>query len=304
MLNTTNLTKRYGPFLALDHANIRVEEGECCGVLGPNGAGKSTLFRLVMGFLKPTSGAAFLGGHDCQRHKKKVHSIVSYLPGDVRLFGQMRGRQVLEFFADIHPLGGREKALATAARLELDTSRRVGYMSTGMRQKLGLAIALSTDAPVLIMDEPTTSLDPNVRGEVIRMIGEAHRGGKTVIICSHVLSEIEDICSRAIIMRTGKVVHDQQLADLHRRHRVQFQTAQPLPPVPESLREMIVQRQQDAGTVMLEIDGDLRDVMAWLTQQPISDLRVQRIGLREVYDRFHAPESATTSSSPVPEPAA
>src|SRR5690606_14163073 len=127
-----------------------------------------------------------------------------YLPGDVRVFGQMRGRQVLEFFADIHPLVGLEKALTTAARLELDTSRRVGYMSTGMRQKLGLAIALSTDAPVLIMDEPTTSLDPNVRGEVIRIIGEAHRGGKTVIICSHVLSEIEDICSRAIIMRTGK----------------------------------------------------------------------------------------------------
>ncbi len=288
MLVTRQLSKRYGKFLALDHVDIDVAQGECVGVLGPNGAGKSTLFRLLMGFLKPTSGTGHIGGKDCQREKQAVHSLVSYLPGDVRLFGQMRGRQVLEFFADIHPRGQRERAHATAARLELDTSRRVGYMSTGMRQKLGLAIALSTEAPVLIMDEPTTSLDPNVRAEVIRMIGEAHQGGKTVVICSHVLSEIEDICNRAIIMRAGRVVHDQKLEELTRQHRVSLRCASPLK-TPDHLREHVTALRQDGPDVQLEVTGDLLPVMAWVAQLSCSELRVQRIGLREVYDRYHAP---------------
>lgn len=291
MLKTHDLTKKYGKFLALDHANIEVAEGECCGVLGPNGAGKSTLFRLLMGFLSPTHGQATIGGQDCQHEKVAVHSLVSYLPGDVRLFGEMKGRDVLEFFADIHPRGNRERSYATAKRLDLDITRRVGYMSTGMRQKLGLSIALATDAPMLIMDEPTTSLDPNVRAEVIRMIGEAHKSGRTVVICSHVLSEIEDICNRAIIMRQGHVVHDQNLEDLARRHAVTFQLTEPLPSVPEYLRERIANVRQTDSSFSLETEGDLRDVMAWLAQLPLSNMKAQRLGLREVYDRYHAPES-------------
>ncbi|MEW4454887.1 ABC transporter ATP-binding protein [Bremerella sp. JC817] len=291
MLKTHNLTKRYGSFLALDHAQIVVAEGECCGVLGPNGAGKSTLFRLLMGFLQPTDGTAHIGGKDCQREKTEVHSLVSYLPGDVRLFDEMKGKQVLEFFADIHPRGNRERSYATAKRLDLDISRRVGYMSTGMRQKLGLSIALATDAPVLIMDEPTTSLDPNVRGEVIRMIGEAHKSGRTVLICSHVLSEIEDICGRAIIMRQGKVVHDQCLQDLARRHSVVFELNQSLPRIPDEIRPRVLTARQTETSVRLETEGELRDVMAWLTQLPITNLKANRMGLREVYDRFHAPVS-------------
>lgn len=291
MLITHDLTKKYGKFLALDHANIEIAEGECCGVLGPNGAGKSTLFRLLMGFLSPSHGTATIGGKDCQHNKVGVHSLVSYLPGDVRLFDEMKGRDVLEFFADIHPRGNRDRSYATAKRLDLDISRRVGYMSTGMRQKLGLSIALSTDAPMLIMDEPTTSLDPNVRAEVIRMIGEAHKSGRTVVICSHVLSEIEDICNRAIIMRQGKVVHDQNLHDLARRHAVSFEFDKPLPSIPESLRDRIAGIRQSESLVTVETEGDLRDVMGWLAQLPLTNLKAQRLGLREVYDRYHAPES-------------
>ncbi|PQO31709.1 ABC transporter ATP-binding protein [Blastopirellula marina] len=291
MLSTHDLTKKYGKFLALDHANIEVAEGECCGVLGPNGAGKSTLFRLLMGFLQPSHGQATIGGKDCQHDKVAVHSLVSYLPGDVRLFDEMKGKDVLEFFADIHPRGSRERSYATAKRLDLDITRRVGYMSTGMRQKLGLSIALSTDAPMLIMDEPTTSLDPNVRAEVIRMIGEAHQSGRTVVICSHVLSEIEDICNRAIIMRQGNVVHDQNLHDLARRHAVSFQMDQPLPVIPEALRSRITGMRQTETSVHLETEGDLREVMLWLAQLPLTQLKAQRLGLREVYDRYHAPES-------------
>jgi len=291
MLSTQNLTKRYGNLVALDQATIQINTGECVGVLGPNGAGKSTLFRILMGFLRPSSGKSTIGGFDCHQDKQKVHSLVSYLPGDVRLFGEMKGRQVLEFFSDIHPQGNREKAFATARRLELDLSRRVAFMSTGMRQKLGLSIALSSLAPMLIMDEPTTSLDPSIRAEVIRMIGEANREARTVLICSHVLSEIEDICSRAIIMRGGQVVHDQALEDLSRLHRVKFELRSPLPKMPENLKQSVLQARQSDFSVRIDVEGDLREVMAWVTQLPIDSLRVQRVDLREIYDRYHSPET-------------
>lgn len=292
MLETRELTKRYGDFLALRGATLDVAEGECVGVLGPNGAGKSTLFRLLMGFIRPTSGTAKVAGFDCQKQLKSVHEHVAYLPGDVRLFGEMRGRGVLEFFADIHPRGNRQKSLDTAARLELDLTRRVAFMSTGMRQKLGLAIALSNDAPLIIMDEPTTSLDPNVRGEVIRMIGDAHKGGRTVMICSHVLSEIEDICDRVLILRGGDVVHDQCLVELRRRYRVFAKATGNIHEPPPELTGQIENLKRDESDFRMEVVGDLQPVLGWLAAQPIVDLRIQPHDLREVYERYHHPATA------------
>lgn len=289
MLETRELTKRYGDFLALRGATLDVAEGECVGVLGPNGAGKSTLFRLLMGFIRPTSGTAKVAGFDCQKQLKSVHEHVAYLPGDVRLFGEMRGRGVLEFFADIHPRGNRQKSLETAERLELDLTRRVAFMSTGMRQKLGLAIALSNEAPLIIMDEPTTSLDPNVRSEVIRMIGQAHKGGRTVMICSHVLSEIEDICDRVLILRSGDIVHDQCLVELRRRYRVFAKATGNIQSPPPQLTGQIENLKRDTSDFQMEVVGDLQPVLGWLAVQPIVDLRIQPHDLREVYERYHHP---------------
>lgn len=178
---THDLTKRYTAVTALDRCTLEVPHGEVFGLLGPNGSGKTTLLRLLMGFLRPTSGRAAIDGLDCYRNSVEVHRRVAYLPGDVRLFGNMRGRDVLRFFSRIRRGGDLRRELELADRLGLDVSRPVARMSTGMRQKLALAAVMAVDTPLVILDEPTANLDPSVRGIVLSLVSEARQAGRAVI---------------------------------------------------------------------------------------------------------------------------
>ncbi len=143
LVETHSLTKSFGAVHALRECSLQVERGEVFGLLGPNGAGKTTLIRLLMGYLRPTSGLAKIGGLDCDHESLSVRRMTAYLPGDARLFRAMRGREVLELFASTRPGGDVQRYQAVADRLELDLSRRVGFMSTGMRQKLALAVTMA-----------------------------------------------------------------------------------------------------------------------------------------------------------------
>ena len=218
VLETDSLTKRFGDFTALSQCDLVVNEGEVVGLLGPNGSGKTTLLRLILGFLNPTEGTAQVQGLDCYRDRVQIHRLISYLPGDARLFRTMRARQVVKFFAEIRDDTDFEMAEHLAGRLELDLNRWVTFMSTGMRQKLALIVSLSTRAPILLLDEPTANLDPSVRGEVLNLVRQARDDGRTVIFSSHILSEIEETCDRVLILRQGRLVHDQSITDLKRQH--------------------------------------------------------------------------------------
>src|SRR5487761_1292630 len=155
LVETRHLTKRYAAVTALDDCNLRIARGEVFGLLGPNGSGKTTLLRLLMGFLRPSHGSAQIDGLDCYRRSVDVHRRVAYLPGDVRLFGNLRGSDVLQFFSRIRRGADLRRELDLAQRLGLETSRRVSKMSTGMRQKLALAVVMAVDSPLVILDEPT-----------------------------------------------------------------------------------------------------------------------------------------------------
>jgi ABC-2 type transport system ATP-binding protein len=199
----------------------------------------------------------------------------------------MRGRQVLKFFAEIRPEGNLRRATALAARLELDLSRRVGFMSTGMRQKLALAATLAADTPLVILDEPTSNLDPTVRGVVSEMVVEAREQGRTVVFSSHVLSEVEDVCDRVAFLREGRLVHVQGMHDLKRRHRIRAVLAGPLEPPPGDLAgDLTIQRHED-GHVMIETPGELAPLLQWLSTLPMQEVHVQPVGLRTLYDRIH-----------------
>ena len=143
LVQTIDLTKRFGDFTALNKCSLEILQGEVLGLLGPNGAGKTTLIRLLMGFMQPTSGKATVADLDCYHDSVAVHRRVAYVPGDARLFGHMRGGQVLKFFAELRGSADAKHAFEIANRLKLDTRRRVSFMSTGMRQKLALAVTLS-----------------------------------------------------------------------------------------------------------------------------------------------------------------
>ncbi|HMO12979.1 MAG TPA: ABC transporter ATP-binding protein [Pirellulaceae bacterium] len=298
LIETEALSKIYPSVTALDRCTLRVNQGEVFGLLGPNGAGKTTLLRLLLGFLRPTSGSARISNLDCYRERVAVHRELVYLPGDARLFRTMRGRQVIRFFSQIRKNASFQRGLDVADRLDLDLSRFVGFMSTGMRQKLALAACFSAETPLIILDEPTANLDPNVRGEVLKMVMEAKQRGATVVFSSHVLSEVEETCDEVAILRAGQLVHQQSLHSLKRHHRVRAKVHGELTPFPNGLAQQIEIAQTLTGNLStgipgdlsLEIPGELSPVLKWLADQPLDDVLVSPIGLRAVYDRFHSAE--------------
>lgn len=284
---TNQLTKRYGSVAALQDCSLRVERGEVFGLLGPNGAGKTTLLRLLLGYLRPTSGSATVFGHDCCRDSLQVRRHVAYLPGEARLFRQMRGREVLRFFADIRGGGQYDAAVRIAARLDLNTERRVGNMSTGMRQKLALAATLAAPASLIILDEPTSNLDPTIRGIVTQLVAEARDAGRTVLFSSHVLSEVEGVCDRVAVLRAGELVHMQVMSELRQRHRIFATLKGALPQAPPQFAEQL-RIEEDDGQMVIETPGELAPLLGWLSTLPLEQVRIEPVGLRAVYDSFHA----------------
>jgi ABC-2 type transport system ATP-binding protein len=290
-VETRLLAKRYGNFRALDDFTFSVRRGEVVGLLGPNGAGKTTLLRLLMGFLRPSAGSASIDGLDCHRQSFEVHRRVSYLPGEARLFRHMRGRDVVEFFTSVRGDGSRQRATALAAeRFGLDLSRGVSAMSTGMRQKLALAVTLAVDTPLVILDEPTSNLDPTMRADVAALVLEARQAGRTVLFSSHVISEVEQVCDRVVILRSGRLVHTQVIAELTRQHRIRARLTGPLPSIPESFNGHVNIATRD-GDLLIETPGELSGLLGWLATLPLAEVHIERVGLRALYDRYHASES-------------
>jgi beta-exotoxin I transport system ATP-binding protein len=292
LVETHDLTKRYRQVTALDRCTLSARDGEVFGLLGPNGSGKTTFLRLLMGYLRPTAGRAAIDGLDCYRQSLAVHERVAYLPGEARLFRRMRGRQVLEFFSHVRPDGDFERALTIAERLELDLSRQVALMSTGMRQKTALAVVLSISAPVLILDEPTSNLDPTARSEVLAMVREAKTAGRIVLFSSHVLSEVEDACDRVAILRRGEVVHEQLMQQLRRQHRIHARLSGPLPAPPPEFNGAVRIIKSSPDEVVIETPGELSPLLGWLATMPLSEVRIEPVRLQVLYDRFHGGYSA------------
>ncbi len=289
IVRTSALTKRYGSFVALDACSLTVNEGDVFGLLGPNGAGKTTLVRTLLGYLHATSGSATVAGYDCRSQSLDVRARTTYLPGEARLFRRMNGHAVLDFFARLRRECHRDVATQIAGRLDLDCSRQVARMSTGMRQKLALAVTLATDVPLVILDEPTANLDPTARSTVLDLVREAKQAGKTIMFSSHVLSEVEAICDHVAILRAGRVVHEQSIDDLRRGHRIHARLTRAFPGVPEAFAGHLSAASTSDGAVVMETDEPLAPLLGWLATLPLDEVRVEPVGLQAVYDRFHRP---------------
>lgn len=286
VLETFQLTKRYGGLSAVADCTLAVPPGEIFGLLGPNGAGKTTLLRLLMGYLRPSAGSARILGMDCWRQSRDIHQAVSYLPGDVRLFRRMRGDEVLRLLCRLRGQRDPAPALRLAERLQLDLSRRVARCSTGMRQKLALAAVLSAEVPLVILDEPTSNLDPTMRDEVLRLLKERRSAGATIVCSSHVLSEMEALCDRVAILRGGRLVHMQPMRQLRHAHRIHARLAGPMPqtPLPQEVQMRLFPAE---ARLEIETADGLAPLLGWLAQLPLAEVRIEALGLETVYRRYH-----------------
>ena len=213
----TDITKIYGKQKALDSVSLEIGAGEVVGLLGPNGAGKSTMMKIISCFLPPTSGEASVDGFDIFEQEIEVKKRVGYLPENNPLYLEMYVREYLSFLAGIHKLGRKKKSrineIIDITGLGLEQNKKIGALSKGYRQRVGLAQALLHDPSVLILDEPTSGLDPNQLLEIRSLIQDIGKE-KTVLFSTHIMQEVEAICDRAVIINLGKIVADDTISSL------------------------------------------------------------------------------------------
>ena len=217
-ITVENITKIYGSQKALDHVSFSINEGEIVGLLGPNGAGKSTLMKIITCFIPPTSGNVEVYGNNISDNPLAIRQNIGYLPEHNPLYLEMYVREFLEFVAGIYNLGKQTKQhveeIIELTGLTKEANKKIGQLSKGYRQRVGIAQALIHDPKVLILDEPTTGLDPNQLEEIRQLIKKVGQT-KIVMLSTHIMQEVEAICSRVIIINSGKIVADDKTENLH-----------------------------------------------------------------------------------------
>ena len=215
-ISTTDLTKFYGTHRGISGVSLDINEGEVFGLLGPNGAGKTTCIRIFLDFIRPSSGSATVLGMDSRSDSVEIRRNVGYLPGDFITYEKLTAEELLQYFANLRG-GHLRKAKVLAERFDLDLSRKIGELSRGNRQKVGLIQAFMSDPKLLILDEPTTGLDPLLQQEFHTLVLEEAEAGKTLFVSSHILPEVEVICDRVGIIREGSIVAVEEVATLRKQ---------------------------------------------------------------------------------------
>lgn len=214
ILKTANLSKKFGSFTALDGVDLEVKAGEVYGFIGPNGSGKSTTIRVLLGMLKATEGSAEIFGKDAWKHAVDIHKRIAYVPGDVNLWPNLTGGEVIDLLMNMNGNTNREKREELIRRFQFDPTKKSRTYSKGNRQKVALIAAFASDADLYILDEPTSGLDPLMERVFQDCVLEAKAAGKSVLLSSHILSEVEKLCDRVGIIREGKMVETGTLEEL------------------------------------------------------------------------------------------
>jgi ABC-2 type transport system ATP-binding protein len=289
-VQTVGLTKHYGSIRALEGLSLEVRRGEVFGFLGPNGAGKSTMIRILLGFLHPSAGEAAVLGLDAARESVEIRRRIGYLPGGIELYDGMTGSAALDYLGDLQgrPSVRREEL---CERLQMPASvlrRRIRDYSRGMRQKMGVIQALQHDPELAILDEPTEGLDPLMQQAFYALLDDLRAAGRTVFMSSHILSEVERVCDRVAIIRTGHLMALHRVEDLlaRRKRRVQLRwrgAAPDLAGIP-GLADVTVQGDLISASLL----GDVAPFVRAIASPSLIDLTIEPARLEEAFLEYYA----------------
>ncbi len=305
-IRLTQLTKDYGDVRALDGLDISVEPGQVFGFLGPNGAGKTTALRIMLDLIRPTSGHAEVLGFDTQSESVEVRRRVGYLPDDPQMYDHITGERFLEFMSALRsdsagdPLTSRVFRDSLCDRLQLDPTRRIGTLSRGNRQKVGVVLALMSKPELVVLDEPTTGLDPLVREEVELLLKEIAADGRTVFFSSHVLSEVEQVCDRVAMLRDGRLIdvleprEERRLAP--QRYTVTFAARAPAGAVLAAIEGVTV-ISATASEVVLETTDGADALVKCLANYTVARLETHEVSLEGLFLSYYQPETAAGGGS-------
>ena len=286
IIEIKQLKKHFGKIKAVNGVSFSVNKGEIFGFLGPNGAGKSTTMRCLMGFNKPTSGAVEIFGLDMTKKSVKAKEYIGYLPSDIELYDDWTGWDHIRFFESVR--GRSETVNSLIERFGFNPDVKFRSLSSGNKQKLGLILALMSNPKLIIMDEPTVGLDPLLQSEIYKVLFEMRDMGSTIFISSHNLPEVQKICDRVAVIRSGEIVAIENIKTLNKKkiHKIQVRFKDKY-----TLKEFKVQGvnkiERIEGGLLINSIGDINAIMMAITRHKLIDLEVEHASLEDVFMKFY-----------------
>lgn len=274
---------------ALHNLNITIMPGEIYGYLGPNGAGKSTTIRLLMNFIQPTEGHACIMGRNIVSESTEIKRYIGYLPGEIALYPNMTGRQLLDYMTDLLPLKHKNNVSKLAATFDVPLSRKINTLSKGNRQKIAIIQAFAAEPEILILDEPTSGLDPLMQEAFFQLVRDVKDKGGTVFFSSHNLTEVQKICDRAGFIRDGKLVAQQTISQLSQSavqtYDISFAEPVPLGELKRLKGAKVISNSAHHATVKLK--GDLKPFFSLLARRNVHAIDRREIDLEEEFLSFY-----------------
>ncbi|HVX24392.1 MAG TPA: ABC transporter ATP-binding protein [Candidatus Saccharimonadales bacterium] len=296
-INIQKLSKRYGrsAAFALKDLTLNVKPGEIYGFLGPNGAGKSTTIRTLMNFIQPTSGQASILGKDIVRDSVEIKRSVGYLSSDMAMYPKLTGHQFLDYLSDLQGNVNAAYRGQLVRALKADASKRLGDLSRGNRQKFAIVQAFMHQPDVLILDEPSSGLDPLMQETFYELLREAKDRGAAVFMSSHILSEVQKVCDRVGIIREGHLIAERSIADLANDAAHTFEISfRGQPPLAELKRLKGVHlASHSEHQVTIQLRGDLPPLLALLAKHDVAQLEVRQLDLEELFMHFYSDQEPT-----------
>jgi len=281
-----NLKKHFGKVRALDGVSFEVEKGEVFGFLGPNGAGKTTTIRLMMDFLRPTTGEIKLLGKDAKEDSVELKKHIGYLSPEDRLYKGWTGQEHVDFVRSAK--GNANIADKLAKDLELDLSRKIWQLSTGNKQKLSIVLSMMSNPDLLIMDEPTAGLDPILQERIYQMLDKIGHQGKTIFMSSHNLAEVEKVCTKVAIIKEGKLVATEHISDLKRKKMYSVMATFEGNFEADSFKiEGVEIKDEHKDFIELMVKGDINQVITILHRYKLKDLEIERATLEDIFLEFY-----------------
>ena len=286
-----SLTKWYGRTRGVEDVTFSIGQGEIFGYLGPNGSGKTTTIRCLMGLLRPSGGEVRVLGERVAPGRGTQHARIGYLPGDFRTWGRAKARRSLSLLAALGGDGSAARRRELAVRLELNLDRAVGDLSKGNRQKVALISAFQHRPQVLVLDEPTAGLDPLMRQAALDLIREAAAGGAAVLLSSHDLSEVSAVCSRAAILREGRLVEMAPITQIieqgEHRLKIWFKDGALVRDVPIAQLPGVRIVEQEPGMVHVAYQGAADTILKWAAQFPVDRIATPQTSLEEAFIQYY-----------------
>lgn len=287
VIEVSHLTKYYGKARGIDDVSFQVNEGEIFGFIGPNGAGKSTTIRLLLSLIYPISGSATIFGKDCIKFGPEIRRDIGYLPSEVFYYDRMKVIDLLKYSASFFPGDHTQRMHELAELMELELNRKIEDLSYGNRKKVGIVQGLLHSPRLLFLDEPTAGLDPLMQHKFFELIRQENQHGVTVFFSSHILGEVQRLCSRVGIIKEGKII---EIADIKTLQRNNYKKVQV---VADSFAEGyfdipgVTHLEHANGVMRFFYKGDINAVLHWLAEQKISDVSIEEPTLEEIFMHYY-----------------